>query len=337
MQPSKHLKGWKIGIFLATLALGVFLVRSTWLLSMLGIATAIAFCHSVWFSPWVMHAEGFPRGARRLFGCIFVSILCFAVFKEMWCIAKEDDSRLESVSPSDVTVTLVFHLPDAGAAELEKLNGEELIKKMFCQTDRMHFEVVLVPGDNPISWSPLNLIVEASNLEESCDLKTTLAALDDNGNDHRLNTTIKVVGHDWNTVTLETKIFGYELDSELHTRKRFVMGDYGRRLPIYGYSSQPLSAGQESFSLPMGIPLVADAVKEAKKIAERVDKYSFKTVDVTVRPNPEVSSLSSSWSLQTEDAGLDVTPLTPPAVKMRVLEQFFQVDDRCWLSSLFGS
>lgn len=338
-QPPKHKKGWSTGVGLLTLVISIFAARSAGLLWLCGAVMVLAFSHSVWFSPWVLKVEGFSRLVRRMCGTVCVASFCFVALNQLWCVAKKEDSRLDSISPADLAVTMTFHIPTESAAELYKLEGQDLLKKMFCQTDRMHLEIVLVPGSDPLDYSPMDLIVEASNLEEACDLKSSLAVLDDARKDHRLNVNIVVLTHDWYTVTLEVKIYGYDLDYELHGWKHVPMREYGKRLPIYnniGASPSPIPAGKEEFSLPMGLATIKEKGQEASKISDRVNTFSFDSVDVVVKPNPNMGSLSSSWTLRREKASMFVK-MAFPTPQMSVMANFFQDDDDCWLSSFFGS
>jgi hypothetical protein len=255
----------------------------------------------------------------------------------LWCSAKHNDPRRDSYKPTDATVDLTFHIPRTLAKQIKDgMQDQEIMKKLFCQTDQMYFEVLLLRGDDPLMFSTMSLIIEARSPQQPCDLKSFIGAIGADGKNHQIEAKIAVVAHSWRTVTLEAELYSHEIDWALHTPpRRFAISDYGRKAPIYKHlTKEPIAFGEERFYIPYNLAF-DDRAKLAEKIAAADAAVSFDVVDVIVSPNPKEDWLESSWSLRSKGPGMAgmADPLKR-SFDVSVLKEFDRIEDDCWLRDL---
>jgi len=347
---AKHKAAKSAGVGILVLLLSIFLMRDLPTLVVLGAIVFLVFSYALCVCPWVAGQPTFMRMSRGVIGVAFIGAACLGLFAELWCRAKQDDPRRDTSKPADIVVDLTFRLPESSPIN-HSMEAQEVMRNLFCYTDQMRFEAVLVPGEDPLTWSPLTLIVEAVNPQKPCDLRSFVAASDVGGKNTKIETPVVVTAQDSHRVTLEMKVFAYSLDYALRTSRRYTIREYGRAPPIYSNLSQnPLTFGQEEFFLPSGgvvtpsgpalddnaAKAVRANVEVATQIKDKVEATSFNEIDVSVSPNPAEGMLKSSWVLRPDKVGpkVAIDPFSRRII-MSVDSLLFRGDDECGLSSIF--
>jgi hypothetical protein len=257
MAKKRQYRNWiSVGLAILSPFVSIYFGRSQIILDFVIAAATAWYLYVAYTTDWISRADNIFGMVTRIFvATLGISLVGWGSYIEVSCYSNDNDPRRDATF-DDITIDMTFHIPDKLSRQiLGNASEAEIMKKLFCLSDRMHFEVVLIPGNNPETLSPVNLIIEAVNPLQPCDLRSFIAALDSNKTDQRIDTKVSVAAHDSTSVTLEAHLYGYVLENTLHTRERFKLSDYGRPLPMYeAINNKPIPAGNIEFLPPMVSP-----------------------------------------------------------------------------------